>query len=95
MYKWERLAYHLISEHKDCLEGELPLAVVEEVLETGSEEINDQPSRCNRLQLRTNEHLGCRLKQPKLMINKCSINKGQIGFHKSGECPGTPNLPPP
>lgn len=34
-------AYHLIREHEDCLECEFAFAVVEEVLETGSEQVND------------------------------------------------------
>ena len=33
--------YHLISQHKDSFEGELALAVVEKVLKTGSEEVDD------------------------------------------------------
>lgn len=31
----------MICEHEDGLEGELPLAVVEEVLKAGPEEVND------------------------------------------------------
>ena len=33
--------YHLISEHQHSLEGELSLAVIEQVLQTGSQQINN------------------------------------------------------
>jgi hypothetical protein len=34
-------SYHLISKHEHSLEGELALAVVEQIFKTGSQEIND------------------------------------------------------
>lgn len=38
--KMQLCSHHLISEHEHGLEGELSTAVVEEVLEAGSEKIN-------------------------------------------------------
>ena len=35
------VTYHLICKHEDSLEGELPLAVVEEVFQTRSQQVND------------------------------------------------------
>ena len=34
--------YHLLGHHDDRLDGELSVAVVEEVLQTGSEKVNDE-----------------------------------------------------
>lgn len=34
--------YHLLCYHDDCLDRKLPVAVVEQVLETGTEQINHQ-----------------------------------------------------
>ena len=34
--------YHLLSYHDDSLDGELSVAVVEQVLQAGAEEVNDQ-----------------------------------------------------
>ena len=36
-----RRAYHLISEHQNGLERKLSLAVVEKVLETGYQQVDD------------------------------------------------------
>ena len=37
-----RRAYHLLGYHDNRLDGELPVAVVEQVLQTGTEEVDDQ-----------------------------------------------------
>lgn len=34
--------YHLLGYHDNGLDGEFPVAVVEEVFQTGSEKVNDQ-----------------------------------------------------
>jgi hypothetical protein len=34
--------YHLLRDHDDCLDREFAVAVVKEILQAGSEEINDQ-----------------------------------------------------
>jgi hypothetical protein len=33
--------YHLIGEHKHCLEGKFALAVIEQIFKTGAQEVND------------------------------------------------------
>jgi hypothetical protein len=35
------VTYHLVSEHEHSLELELALAVIEEVLERGTQQVND------------------------------------------------------
>jgi hypothetical protein len=35
-------AYHLLRYHNNGLDGELPVAVVEQILQAGSKEVNDQ-----------------------------------------------------
>jgi hypothetical protein len=35
-------SYHLLCYHDDCLDRELPVAVVEQILQAGAEEVNDQ-----------------------------------------------------
>ena len=35
------VSYHLVGQHEYCLQGELSLAVVEQILKTGPQQVDD------------------------------------------------------
>lgn len=40
--EWIVSTYHLLGNHDNCLDGKLPVAVIEKILQAGAEKVNNE-----------------------------------------------------